>query len=174
MNIGELNLDIQVSTCSSCYNLVLEDHSYYLSTPEKPVIDITPPGFTSPIIFEFNASKTNIFTSYSFGLSPTTEVSQLPDGLYTITYKICPYDELYEKFYHIRTCKIRCAWDKQFLKIFDNCFSPDEKTLFNLKQVDALIIGAEIAAKACDPDKAVLMLRKANELITKFDCELSE
>jgi len=172
MNIGVLRFDVQVATCSSCYNLVIEDYSYYLDTPEKPQVQITPPGFTTPIIFQFNASKKNIFTSYSFGLSTTTELSLLPDGLYTIVYSICPHGELYEKFYHVRTCRIRCAWDKQFLKIFNNCFEPDEKTLTKLKHIDALIIGSEIAAKDCDPDKAMLMLRKANELLTQFDCEL--
>lgn len=171
MNIGELNLELQVSTCSSCYNLVIEDHSYYLENPEKPQIEIVPPGFTSPFIFEFSAQKTNIFNSYSFGLSTAGSLSELPDGLYTITYRICPHDELYTKLYYSRTCEIRCSWEKKFLSIFSNCYEPTPSVLEKLKEIDALIIASELAAKNCDPSLSIAFLRKANDLLTNLTCE---
>lgn len=172
MKIGELNLDIKVSNCSSCENLVIEDHSYYLTTPERPSIQIQLPGFNTTWTFDFTPEKTNIFNSYSFGVSPTSCLSELPDGLYTIKYMICPYDQLYQTVYYVRQCKAQCQWDTLLKKSFDSCYdlSPDVNMLLN--KIEYLLKGAEIFANDCEPDKAIEIHQKAVELLNRLECIL--
>lgn len=171
MNVGTLKLDIRICECSSCDNLVLEDHSFYLTDqPERPKVQIAIPGYTSGILFDFIPSKSNIFNSYSFGLSNNDCLQELSDGLYTITYMICPYDELFQTIYHIRQCKSWCRWDKLLIKFFDSCLDLPSDSEKMLNKIEYLLKGAEAFAKDCEPDKAIELHQKAVELLTRLEC----
>lgn len=174
MNIGKLNLDVRVCDCSSCKNLVIEDHSYYLTDPEKAQIQITLPGIDNKkFTFEFNHSRTNIFNSYSFGLSKETSLINLPEGLYTITYMICPFDELFETTYYIRQCEAWCKWRSFLRQSFDSCLELSKEVEVLLNRIEFLLKGAEAFAEDCEPEKAVELHQKAIELLDRLECQLS-
>lgn len=173
MNIGKLNLDIQVESCSSCKNLVVRDDSYYLEDPTFPKLQIKLPGSNLKYTFDFNFSKTNIFNSYSLGYSSSNETDclvDLPDGLYTLTYMICPYDELFEVVYHIRQCTAWCRWETFLKNSFDSCLdlSPEVEKLLN--RIEYLLKGAKAFADDCNPEKAIELHQKAVELLNRLEC----
>lgn len=172
MNIGELNLDIRISDCTACENLVVQDHSYYLTTPERPKLQIQLPGYTSKWMFDFSPEKINIFNSYSFGLSTSSSLTELPDGLYTLVYMICPYDQLFHTVYHVRQCKAQCKWDTFLKQSFDSCYdlSPEVNKLLN--RIEYLMKGAEVFARDCEPEKAIELHQKAVELLERLECIL--
>lgn len=175
MVIGQLNLDIVIEDCSSCKNLVVRDDSYYLTTPENPRLQITLPGYSKALTFDFNYSKINIFNSYSLGLSSsmnTDKLIDLPDGLYTLSYMICPYEQLYTTVYHIRQCKAWCEFDKCLQYLFDSCLDLDSKLTKQLEHVEWLLKGAKSFAEDCDSEKALKLHRKALELLESIKCQL--
>lgn len=173
MAIGKLNLDIRIQDCSSCKNLVVQDHSFYLDSQESPRISIKLPGSNKVYSFEFTTGAANIFNSYSLGYSGSNDTDcliDIPDGLYTITYAICPYDQLYVTIYHIRQCKAWCKWDTFLKNSFDSCLdlSPDAEKLLN--RIEYLLKGAKAFAEDCDPERAMELHQKANDLLTRLEC----
>lgn len=175
MNVGVLNLDIVIEECSSCKNLVVRDDSYYLTTPENPTITISLPGYSTAKVLEFDYSKINIFNSYSLGLSSsagTNSLIDLPDGIYTIVYAICPYDDFNTKVYHLRACQAWCRFDTYLKSIFDSCLDLDPVISKDLQHVEWLLKGASAFAKDCDIKKAGDLYRKALELLDDIECRL--
>lgn len=173
MKVGNLKLDIQVCDCSSCYNLVVQDHSYYLTTPEKPRLEIIMPGYETPMVFNFEAEKTNIFNSYSLLLSASAgsaDLIELPDGLYQLTYRICPYEELYHTICHIRNCKAWCRWEKLLVTLTTSCYDLDPKMRDSLEKIEWLLKGSEALAKDCQCEKASEAHQKAIELLEDLEC----
>lgn len=176
MSIGELNLDLRIEECSSCKNLVVRDDSYYLDDPVNPIVTITIPGYSTAKVIEFDHSKVNIFNSYSLGLSASANTDSLivlPDGLYKIVYAICPYDEIYKTFYHMRQCQAWCDYDTNLRALIDNCYDLDPVIAKKLQHAEWLLKGASAYAKACETDKAVAVHRKAIELLDEISCQLS-
>lgn len=175
MNVGTLNLDITIEECSSCKNLVVRDDSYYLDTPESPTITISLPGYNTAKVLDFDDSKINIFNSYTLGLSKsaaTDKLIDLPDGLYTIVYAICPFDDFNIKVYYLRTCKAWCMYDTYLKQIFDSCLNVDPVLSQKLQHVEWLLKGGVAFAKDCNPDKAILLYKKALELLEDVKCQL--
>lgn len=173
MNIGKLNLDIRVSDCSSCKNIAVADHSFYLETPIFPKLQVALPGSNLKYTFDFIPNQINIFNSYSLGYSSsnqTDELVDLPDGLYTLTYMICPYDELFETVYYIRQCRAWCNWETFLKASFDSCLdlSPEVEKLLN--RIEYLLKGAKSFAESCEPAKAMELHQKAVELLNRLQC----
>ena len=175
MSVGKLNLDITVEECSSCKNLVIRDDSHYLDTPENPTVTISLPGYSTAKVLSFDYSKINIYNSYTLGLSSsaqTTDLIDLPDGVYTITYAICPYDELNVKVYHLRACLAWCRFDKAVKALFDSCYNVDQNLSKKLQHIEWLLKGASVFAGDCEVQKAVDMYRLATDLLEEIECQL--
>lgn len=172
MSIGVQNIDLRFDSNSSCKNLVVQDHSYYLEAVEEPKIQIQLPGYTSWYTFDFNTSQTNIFNTNSFSSSPSDTLGNLQDGLYTIKYGFCPFETNTHLFYHIRQCQAWCKWESFLKQSIDSCLdvSPEAEKLLN--RIEFLLRGAEIFAKDCDPEKALELHQKAVELLNRLECKL--
>lgn len=173
-NIGTLKLNVEVLDTCDCYNLAVIDLSYYITSVEKPKLTITPPGY-NPIVFDFTINQTNIFNSYSLGLTDVNTVDQLlvlPDGVYEITYSVCPHDSLYATIYHLRTCnldkRLSAFWAKQ-VTICDT----DSKIYKNLDIIEILLRGAKANAQICNTDKAVELYKKADELLRRLETTIN-
>lgn len=88
-------LDIDVLDTNNSKTLVFVDSSSYISQPEKPLMEITLPGYSKYFLVNVIANRVNTFNSSSIGLNTIINCSgyvDLPDGIYTIKYKTCPYD----------------------------------------------------------------------------------
>jgi hypothetical protein len=172
MSIGTQNIDLRIDTNSSCKNLVVKDHSFYLDEVESPKLQIQLPGRTTWFTFDFTPSEQNIFNSNSFNSAPTEELGLLEDGLYTIKYGFCPYDENTHIYYHIRQCQAWCKWEQFLKQSIDSCLdvSPDAEKILN--RIEFLLKGAEIFANDCEPEKAIELHQKAVELLTRLECTI--
>jgi hypothetical protein len=152
--------------------LYLLDHSKYLDAPEKPLVCITPPGYTGRI--EIPYSPNSIITINSDHLQLTDsceyeELADLPDGVYHITLKVCPYDELFCSKYYLRVNKLESEYEK-FLLTYNEI---DDKVLKTLIEIEILIKSAKVSAAYGDPKSATskydAAMKKINRL-TKVNC----
>lgn len=165
-----LQLNVEVVETCDCKTLSIMDTSYYPVTPEAPTLVIEVPGFKQ-IQFPFEVGRVNIFNSYSLALSSKNTISSLldlPDGLYTFTYSVCPNDQLYVVKYHLRTCKLEYKFAQNFAKTVNVC-EVDSKFMRELQKIEVLIEGAKANAKICNTDKAVELYKKAKELLDRLD-----
>ena len=168
----KLQLNVEVIENCDCKTLAILDTSYYPVTPEFPTLVIEMPGF-SPVQFPFQTGQVNIFNSYSLGLSGINTVPDLidlPDGLYMLTYSICPNDQQYVTKHYLRTCQIEYKFAQEFAKTVNFC-DIDSKFMSDLQRIEVLIEGAKANAKVCNPTKAVELYRKANELLDRLDAK---
>jgi hypothetical protein len=165
-----LQLNVEVIENCDCKTLSILDTSYYPVTPESPTLVIEVPGFKE-IQFPFQVGQVNIFNSYSLALSSSNTISSLldlPDGLYTLTYSVCPNDELYTVKNHLRTCKLEYKFAQEFAKTVNVC-DIDSKFMKELQRIEVLIEGAKANAKVCNPEKAVELYKKAKELLDRLN-----
>lgn len=94
--------------------LVLTDLSQYPETPDKPIWQITLPGFDTGIELAGLPGRSLYLDSNLLGFSLNAEACDLldlPDGLWSICYRVCPYDELYHSGYFFKTSKLQRDFD---------------------------------------------------------------
>lgn len=158
--------------------IVLLDRSVYLTTPEKPLINVIIPGFTGSVDFAYTPSSLIVITSDTLGLTYSTDLgttSDLPDGVYQITMKVCPYDEFYTKKCYL---KISC-FQKEYedlLRTLDlkcECLEPKEVEK-ELIDIEILIKSAQAECNICSVEKATCKyqaaLKKLRALAKKLNC----
>jgi hypothetical protein len=162
----KIDLNLEVTRVKNCKYLMVVDTSYYPVLPDSGRLTITPPGYEKSFSFDFMIRKANIFNSYSFGLTTTSALNELADGLYTFRYVTCPTTVDCD-FYHMRTCKIRCRLTAMWAKYIVQC--ENEKVMKDLLQVELLIRGAEAHAELCNPDTATELYQLANELLQRIE-----
>jgi hypothetical protein len=128
------------------------------------------PGFV-PVQFNFVAGQVNTYNSYSLGLSTINTVDSLidlPDGLYMLTYSVSPNDQLFETKHYLRTCQIEYKFAQEFARTVNFC-DIDSRFMRDLQRIEVLIEGAKANAKVCNPQKAVDLYKKANELLQRLN-----
>lgn len=99
---------IYVDKCNSdCNVLKINDISEYDSAIAitNPVLKINLPGNTTDFVVPFPINGTGFYTTNSFN---SCNLSSLPDGIYVITYSVCPNETLYFTKKFLRTCQTRC------------------------------------------------------------------
>ena len=111
-------------------------------------------------------------------LLSTNSLIDLPDGVYTFKYKICPYDLVYLQKYHLRTTLLRTKLRQiQHHIDFSDCRVSDEEHL-KKEVIDLMLLidTGEAEAEDNNPKKASdyyqKALKKANALLERFikDC----
>ena len=93
-----LAIEIDFSVHSSPYYLKVVDLSVWGLIETKPsIIEITVPGYASPITKFYDKNKLNVFNSSMLGLNCEGQegLTTLPDGIYTI--KVIGSPETYFK-----------------------------------------------------------------------------
>jgi hypothetical protein len=155
------NLDFEIISTGNPKTLVFIDASTYFATPEKPLLEITLPGYNKYFLANVVASKVNTFNSNTIGLTRVlneSELTELPDGIYRFRYKICPYDEVFIDKKYFRTTQIENKLAELYGKLeASDCSATDDKSLLmELAEVHALIEGAKGVRVGCITD------RKAN------------
>lgn len=177
--IQKNNIDFEILDTGNSKTLVFLDSSEYYKEPETPLLEITLPGFTKYFLANINARKINTFNSNTIGMTETFnshELVDLPDGVWTFVYKICPYDEVFIQKYYLRTV---CLDNKiseifEYIRLSDCDVERDSK----LKQdiVDMLLAIESGKANACKDNvkKATELYQIANSIATKLLNKLSE
>jgi len=166
----KLQLNVEPLETCDCKTLAILDTSYYPVTPTNPTLVIEVPGFV-PVQFNFVAGQVNTYNSYSLGLSTINTVDSLidlPDGLYMLTYSVSPNDQLFETKHYLRTCQIEYTFAQEFARTVNFC-DIDSRFMRDLQRIEVLIEGAKANAKVCNPQKAVDLYKKANELLQRLN-----
>ena len=177
-----LSLDIPDIACENVIRIV--DTSLYgrglaISCQR---LDITLPGFTSPV-YIYEADLTPGFmkniSAVDLGLQPESNTGpmSLPDGLYIIKYSVSPNDKVYVEYYHLRTTLILNQYYKEICKLRLEACEPTaevKQKLQDLRYIKMFIDAAKAKAEVCHaPNQAVDMLSYANKLLQRYltgDC----
>ncbi len=177
----QLALEVPEQSCSD--RLTIWDASVYANgiTVDCEKLEIKIPGYStvythlytdSPNPLEYNFNNT--YTAIDFGIQAqgSAELACLPDGLYTIQYSVSPNDEVYVKYYHLRTTKALNEYYKEICKIqLAQCEPTAEmkQHLSDLRYIKMLIDAAKAKVEFChSTEQGVAMLQYANKLMKKY------
>lgn len=111
-------LDFEILDSNNLKNIIFVDASTYSEEPENPILSLLLPGSNKYLIANITPRVVNVLDSHTIGLSQALESwcpVDLPDGVYTYTYKICPYETLKITKSYLRTTLI----DKDIAQIYE-------------------------------------------------------
>lgn len=118
LGIHTNTLDFSVIEDGSPKTLVILDKSTYMEeNPEKPIIEIVAPGFNIPVQIAFIPNSVNVINSSLLKLTGGSVYADLADGLYWITYRICPYDKVYKTKVYLKTTILEYRFENSLLTL---------------------------------------------------------
>jgi hypothetical protein len=172
--LNNMTLDILVIPTYNTLTLGIADASTYDTDPpvvSAPTIDITIPGYTTPVSLPFTVNEFNIFNSASLGLSTVGEpLIPLPDGVYYLTYTVAPAYENYVNKSIMRTELIQEKFDNAFMKLdmMECDLAIKTQSKVTLTSIYYMISGSIAAANNCAVDTANKLYVQANTMLNNF------
>lgn len=176
LGLQSYKIDFVVLETNDPKSITILDKSTYLSTPEYPLVEVTLPGYTGHVELAYTPNNVIILNSDNLGLTEGvwhTEYAPLPDGVYKIKLKVCPYDELYDIQCYLKATTLEQAYKTFLLEIekATDCF--DEQKLVNeLINIDILIQSAKIEASSCNINAATEKYKVANRKLSDLNKKL--
>jgi hypothetical protein len=162
---------IDFSVHSDPYWIKVADYSMWNLIEEGPsIIEVTLPGYGTPVTKYFDKHKTNGFNSIVLGMNciepcEDTDLVTLPDGIYTIKVIGSPSKFNKEKYY-LKTDLLDMEIDKIFIdSIEKDDYNKIEK---RLTEITFLIKGAESHIRYDNITIASSMFQKATEMVDKM------
>lgn len=148
---------------SDIYYLNVIDFSNWGLIKDKPaIIEVTLPGFKTPITKYFDKNKNNILNSILLGVAcetcPTDEQRTLDDGIYVITVKGSP-ENFSKTLKYLKTDLTRMRLNKLYIESDCNCVKSDPNIFEKIVEIEFMLKGAE-AHLAFDMEKEAGMLFK--------------
>lgn len=178
LNIDTYKLDFLILDSNDNKTIVILDRSNYLDVPEKPIVEVTLPGFTGRVELTYNINGLTVLDSDSLCLTQTCEYSNLadlPDGVYQIKIKVCPYDKLFFKKCYIKTTFLENLFADAVLSLDNFCEDELPKLKENLIDIDILIKGAKAETAYCNVEngikKYIAAFKSLEKLINKLNCK---
>lgn len=171
-------LDFEIVPTGNPKTLVFVDASNYINVPERPLLEITLPGYDKYFLVNIEYNRVNTLNSNTIGLTDLLNGDQmvdLSDGIYSFRYKICPYTKTYVDKVHFRTTlieeKLSCLYSKWDVS---DCATREDRTLlYDLAEIHALIEGAKSIVYK-NQKKANEFYTLASKLIDKIMCRLDK
>lgn len=181
INKHNLALDIFETSCNEIFRIA-DASIYAMGIPvECPTLEILVPGFTEPVVFDEDSTPDpleinfdNRYSAVDLLIQPAgaTELACIPDGLYTIQYSVSPNDQVFVKYYHLRTTSLMNKYYGELCKIqLEECEPVREQLqkLNDLRYIRTLIDAAKAKADVCDATQQALdMYHYAATLLNKF------
>jgi len=122
-DLTQVIIDFIVFTVYDPKVLMVSDNSNWLHIENEPaIIEITFPGSTKALVFNFQKGAVNSFNSNNLQLTCLTgncddeTFIDLPDGIYTITVKGSP-DTFQATKYHLKTDRFQIKMDQILVQI---------------------------------------------------------
>lgn len=169
-------LDIAIMNTYNSNVLTIADVSFYPVgyNPNNPYIEITPPSMPK-ITTIFTPKSVNVFNSVNLETSGDCP-GPLPDGIYKIRYSIHPNYELFVERSILRIDQLLEKYDTVFLQIdITECDTTLKANyLAQLEQIEIYIQAAMASANKCNEKLAYDLFRKANRLLDKIQCYVSD
>ena len=113
-------LDFLVINTYNTQTLGVADISVYDTDPPNvsaATMQITVPGFPTPVSIPFNVNSFNVYNSIILGLSTFPAVTPLPDGIYFMKYSVAPATTNFVEKNIMRTELIQEKFDSAFMKL---------------------------------------------------------
>ena len=171
--IHQQSLDFEILKTGNPKTIVFLDSSDYFENPDRPILQITPPGYSRYLVVNINARHINTLNSLMLGISQTMGTSNpvnLADGVWKLRYMICPYDKLYVQKYHLRTVEIRAKLSQitDYLDFSDCDVKEDQKIKLEYVDILLLLSYGEARAELGFPEQASDAYHKANKKVIKL------
>ena len=174
--LKDIQLDFQVLDTGDPRLLVIADNSVWgIIDSKQKIIEITLPGGNpekqnDKVVHWFSAHQINTFNSNNLGLSCGTDCSSellnLPDGVYTITIKGSP--ETYKLTKHwLKLDNTQLELDKLFIAYYSSCKENNKCFKDLVIDIQMLLDGARASVRFDDICKAQELLYRAQELIER-------
>ncbi len=168
-----MTLDFLVINTYNTKTLGIADISVYDTNPPSvsaPTMQITVPGFTTPVSIPFNVQDFNVYNSVILGLSSYPNFAPLPDGVYFMKYSVAPATTNFVEKNIMRTEAIQEKFDNAFMKLdmmeCDSAIRTQSKVVLN--SIWYLIQGSIAAANNCAIDTANKLYAQANRQLDYF------
>ena len=168
-----MTLDFLVINTYTTQTLGIADISVYDTNPpvvSAPTMQITVPGFTTPVAIPFNVNSFNVYNSIILGLTPFPATSPLPDGIYFMKYSVAPATTNFVEKNIMRTELIQEKFDGAFMKLdmmeCDSAMRTQAKVV--LSSISFMIQGSIAAANNCAIDESNRLYNQANKMLTNF------
>ena len=168
-----MTLDFLVINTYNTKTLGIADISVYDTDPPSvsaPTMEITVPGYPSPVAIPFNVNSFNVYNSIILGLSPFPVQDPLPDGVYKMKYSVAPAATNFVEKNIMRTEVIQEKFDNAFMKLdmmeCDSAIRTQAKVTLN--SIWYLIQGSIAAANNCAIDTANKLYTQANRQLDYF------
>lgn len=165
-------LDFEILELGNPKTIVFVDASQYMETPERPLLEIIPPGYNKYFLVNVQAGKVNTFNSSTIGFHTVlnqSELIDLPDGIWEYKYKICPYKYVYvtKRFLKSSLLNNRIEYLYERIDLQECHVKEDEALKKDLVEVHLLIEGAKSTANK-NPEKASSYYKLADKLVGKL------
>lgn len=160
--IFENILDFEILDIDNPKIIVFLDCSQYMhDNPELPILDVIMPGFNRKSSANIVAKQINILNANTIGITKAVIhdyscLIDLPDGVYTFTYRICPYDKVQVTKQYLRTTQLNIQV-KALYRLLENtdCSLLEDRKLKNkLLDIEQFISGGKAFAEDGNPIKA--------------------
>lgn len=145
-------LDIDLIQTGNPKTLVFVDASDYIGEPERPLLEVTLPGHSKYFLVNFVARKVNTFNSNTLGLTELLNndcLVDLPDGVYSVRFKICPYNTALIDKVFFRTTLIEISLGELYDRIdASDCYVKEDKEIKSaIVEIHTLIEGAKLVVQ---------------------------
>jgi hypothetical protein len=171
--MADLKLDILVLNTYNKLTLGIADISTYPVSPpiNNPVITITIPNGFSSVTLPFTPNSFNVFNSQLLGLSdPTSLLTPIPDGVYTLTYAVDPASINFVTKTIMRKEILQEEYHKAFMKLdMMECDGPVRKQAKeDLSSIYFFIEGSVAAANNCAIAESNKLYNQAQKMLRNF------
>lgn len=182
-DLTQVIIDFIVFTAYDPKVLLVSDNSNWLHIENEPaIIEITFPGSTKPLVFNFQKNAVNSFNSHNLQLTCLTgncdgeDYIDLPDGIYTITVKGSP-DTFNATKYHLKTDRFQIAMDQLLVQMgfdYNPRKAPQRKKIdevsFLKKVAEAHIRRQDVGKAKTFFDQAQQELKRLQDCFEDSDC----
>lgn len=173
------NIDFKILDSNDPKTIVLMDTSTYLDQPELPLIDIIPPGYTGYIQVAYIPGTTIVLNSDDLKLTDNCEyeaLADLPDGVYQIKMKVCPYNQLFKKQCFLKDTIFYRNYQTLLLSFDQGCDGYDTDDLKRkVLDLDILLQSAKAEVSQCNVDRGIQKFQTAvsslDSINKKLNCQ---
>lgn len=131
MNITTLNNYIlDVLDFKSMVVLDLSDYNEDI-TPTNNYLEVWPPNFSNPVVFNYEPLTNTIVNSASLGWTDNC-LSNLPDGLWSFKQSTCPNDQINLTRYHLRILNTQALIAKELIRSIEQCDDKQTKMWYDV------------------------------------------
>lgn len=174
-------LEINEIPTGSCMTMRLIDASRYLSTltVANALLEITPPGFTCPVVFEVEKDFNRTFNSATLEIAASASYNDLvplPDGVYEIKYSVNPNAKIYVEYSLLRNCRLTKQYSAAICQLFQDrskiCKKEFEDRRRELIWIKELIDASKYMVEELqDPEEGLNLYNEAAKLVSKINAE---